>query len=84
MITAVVEDEEIWTGEFESEKDIYFVEFADLNFDGQLEFIVTDNLYPDDFYFHANAYYLENGVAFRTKREKFSYKIEKVRFCKNV
>ncbi len=61
MITAVVEDEEIWTGEFESEKDIYFVEFADLNFDGQLEFIVTDNLYPDDFYFHANAYYLENG-----------------------
>lgn len=23
-------------------------------------------------------------VAFRTKREKFSYKIEKVRFCKNV
>lgn len=24
------------------------------------------------------------GVAFRTKREKFSYKIEKVRFCKNV
>lgn len=23
-------------------------------------------------------------VAFRTKREKFSHKIEKVRFCKNV
>lgn len=61
MITAVVEGEEIWAGEFESEEDIYFVEFADLNFDGQLEFIVTDNLYPDDFYFHANAYYLENG-----------------------
>lgn len=26
----------------------------------------------------------EAGVAFRTKREKFSHKIEKVRFCKNV
>ncbi len=61
MITAVVEGEDVWTEEFESEDDIYFVEFADLNFDGQLEFIVTDNLYPDDFYFHANAYYLENG-----------------------
>ena len=24
------------------------------------------------------------AVAFRTKREKFSHKIEKVRFCKNV
>lgn len=24
------------------------------------------------------------NVAFRTKREKFSHKIEKVRFCKNV
>lgn len=23
-------------------------------------------------------------VAFRTKREKFSHKIQKVRFCKNV
>ena len=30
-------------------------------------------------------FYLQNNnVAFRTKREKFSHKIEKVRFCKNV
>lgn len=61
MINAVIECEDVWSGNFESEDDIYFMEFADLNFDGQLEFIVTDKLYSDDFQFHANVYYLENG-----------------------
>ncbi len=57
---AVVADEDVWQEGLERDQ-IYFMEFADLNFDGKLEFVVCDTLYEDKATFHANAYYLDNG-----------------------
>ena len=60
MVRMVVDYEEVWTDGLE-EDDIYFMEFADLNFDGEIEFIVCDTLYDEKALFHANAYYVDHG-----------------------
>lgn len=60
MINAVINSKDLWSEGLE-DNQIYFMEFADLNFDGQIEFIVCDNLFDDKASFHANAYYLNNG-----------------------
>ena len=56
----VMNYEDVWTDGLE-EDDIYFMEFADLNFDGKIEFIVCDTLYDEKSLFHANAYYVDDG-----------------------
>lgn len=60
MINAVINSKDLWSEGLE-DNQIYFMEFADLNFDGQIEFIVCDTLFDDKASFHANAYYLNNG-----------------------
>lgn len=60
MINAVIHSKDLWSEGLE-DNQIYFMEFADLNFDGQIEFIVCDTLFDDKASFHANAYYLNNG-----------------------
>lgn len=60
MINAVINSKDLWSESLE-DNQIYFMEFADLNFDGQIEFIVCDTLFDDKASFHANAYYLNNG-----------------------
>lgn len=60
MVRIVMDYEEVWTDGLD-EDDIYFMEFADLNFDGKIEFIVCDTLYGEKALFHANAYYVDNG-----------------------
>lgn len=60
MVSMVMNYEDVWTDGLE-EDDIYFMEFADLNFDGKIEFIVCDTLYDEKSLFHANAYYVDDG-----------------------
>lgn len=60
MVRMVMNYEDVWTDGLD-EDDIYFMEFADLNFDGKIEFIVCDTLYDEKSLFHANAYYVDNG-----------------------
>lgn len=60
MINAVINSKDLWSEGLE-DNQIYFMEFVDLNFDGQIEFIVCDTLFDDKASFHANAYYLNNG-----------------------
>lgn len=59
MVRIVMDYEEVWTDGLD-EDEIYFMEFADLNFDGEVEFIVCDTLYDEKSTFHANAYYVDN------------------------
>ena len=60
IISAVINDRSVWRKGLD-DNDIYFMEFADLNFDGTPEFIVCDTLHEDDAQFHSNAYYLKDG-----------------------
>lgn len=60
MVSMVMNYEDVWTDGLE-EDDIYFMEFAYLNFDGKIEFIVCDTLYDEKSLFHANAYYVDDG-----------------------
>ena len=60
MVRMVMNYEDVWTDGLD-EDDIYFMEYADLNFDGKIEFIVCDTLYDEKSLFHANAYYVDNG-----------------------
>lgn len=46
MINAVINSKDLWSEGLE-DNQIYFMEFADLNFDGQIEFIVCDTLFDD-------------------------------------
>lgn len=60
IINAVIENKELWKGDLE-DNEIYYLEFADLNFDGKIEFIVCDTLENNKSRFHSNAYYLDGG-----------------------
>lgn len=59
MVRMVMDYKDVWTKGLD-EDDIYFMEFADLNFDGKIEFVVCDTLYDEKSTFHANAYYVDN------------------------